>query len=139
MDKENELPDNIADLPGIQQVSAVKQHKKVRGRPIQPGEMARRMQLSAAHAKKMRKEARAAMLQAMCTKLNLGDELVDAIRKNDATKMSIVEKALTIVGLTHNQSSEAIAQRLELKSDANVKQSGTLEVVVKGLNAEGHD
>lgn len=134
MDKENELPDNIADLPEIKPPSA----KRVRGRPITK-ENAKEFQLSSARAKKMRKEARAAMLQAMCTKLDLGEQLVDAIRKNDATKMSIVEKALTIVGLTHNQSSEAIAQRLELKSDANVKNSGTLEVVVKGLNAEGHD
>lgn len=134
MSTEQELPDNIAELPEIKQTSA----KRVRGRPITK-ENAKEFQLSSARAKKMRKEARAAMLQAMCTKLNLGDELVDAIRKNDATKMSIVEKALTIVGLTHNQSSEAIAQRLELKSDANVKQSGTLEVVVKGLDAEGHD
>lgn len=139
MDNEKELPDNIADLPEINPPSATNsQKKKPRGRPFTK-ENAKVMQLSAAHAKKMRKEARAKMLAAMCTELDLGEQLVDAIKKNDMVKMSIVEKALTIVGLTHNQSSEAIAQRLELKSDANVKNSGTLEVVVKGLNAEGHD
>ena len=112
-----ELPENIADAPEIELPSA----KKVRGRPITK-ENAKQYQLSAAKAKKMRKEARAAMLQAMCTKLDLGDQLVDAIRKNDLTKISIVEKALTIVGLTHNQSSEAIAQKISLnaKTDANV-------------------
>lgn len=112
---EKELPENVADLPAANPPSA----KRVRGRPITK-ENAKEFQLSSARAKKMRKEARAAMLQAMCTKLNLGDELVDAIRKNDATKMSIVEKALVIVGLTHNQSSEAIAQKLDIKSDSKV-------------------
>ena len=122
---EYELPENIADAPELDPPSA----KRVRGRPITK-ENAKEFQLSSARAKKMRKEARAKMLQAMCTKLDLGEQLVDAIRKNDATKMSIVEKALTIVGLTHNQSSEAIAQKLDIKSDNKVD----ARVAVPSLN-----
>lgn len=128
-----ELPENIADSPEVELPSA----KKVRGRPITK-ENAKQYQLSAAKAKKMRKEARAAMLQAMCTKLDLGDQLVDAIRKNDLTKISIVEKALTIVGLTHNQSSEAIAQKLQVntKSDVKAKVDNTLHFIIEDAKAE---
>lgn len=128
-----ELPENIADSPEIDLPSA----KKVRGRPITK-ENAKQYQLSAAKAKKMRKEARAAMLQAMCTKLDLGDQLVDAIRKNDLTKISIVEKALTIVGLTHNQSSEAIAQKLQVntKSDVKAKVDSTLHFIIEDAKPE---
>ena len=120
-----ELPEiTPPSAPEIELPSATKSSKPKRKSPGRPftKENAKAMQLSAAKAKKMRKEARAQMLQAMCTKLDLGDQLVDAIRKNDLTKISIVEKALTLVGLTHNQSSEAIAQKISLnaRTDANV-------------------
>ena len=118
-----ELPENIAEAPEIELPSATKSSKPKRKSPGRPftKENAKAMQLSAAKAKKMRKEARAQMLQAMCTKLDLGDQLVDAIRKNDLTKISIVEKALTLVGLTHNQSSEAIAQKFQVNTKSDVK------------------
>lgn len=118
-----ELPENIADAPEIELPSA----KKVRGRPITK-ENAKQYQLSAAKAKKMRKEARAKMLAAMCTKLDLGDQLVEAVKKNDLTKISIVEKALTIVGLTHNQSSEAIAQKLQVSAKTDSKVDAKVEM-----------
>lgn len=109
--------------------SATKPPRKSPGRPFTK-ENAKQMQLSAAKAKRMRKEARAKMLQAMCTKLDLGEQLVDAINKNDLTKMNIVEKALIIVGLTHNQSSEAVAQKLnvEAKTDSKVTGFGNLNI-----------
>lgn len=109
--------------------SATKSPRKSPGRPFTK-ENAKQMQLSAAKAKRMRKEARAKMLQAMCTKLDLGEQLVDAINKNDLTKMNIVEKALVIVGLTHNQSSEAVAQKLnvEAKTDSKVTGFGNLNI-----------
>lgn len=110
-------------------VSAVKSPRKSPGRPFTK-ENAKQMQLSAAKAKRMRKEARLKMLNAMCTKLDLGEQLVDAINKNDLTKMNIVEKALVIVGLTHNQSSEAVAQKLnvEAKTDSKVTGFGNLNI-----------
>ena len=119
-----ELPENIADAPEIKLPSvekSLKPKRKSNGRPFTK-ENAKAMQLSAAKAKKMRKEARAKMLQAMCTSLDLGKELVDAIKKNDLTKISIVDKALHIVGLQHDQSEDAIAQKISLnaKTDANV-------------------
>lgn len=112
-----ELPE--IELPSVEK--SLKPKRKSNGRPFTK-ENAKAMQLSAARAKKMRKEARAQMLQAMCTSLDLGKELVDAIKKNDLTKISIVDKALHIVGLQHDQSEDAIAQKISLnaKTDANV-------------------
>ena len=130
----------MEELPETELHSATKSLKPKRKSPGRPftKENAKAMQLSAARAKRLRKEARAQMLQAMCTKLDLGDQLVDAIRKNDLTKISIVEKALTIVGLTHNQSSEAIAQKLQVntKSDVKAKVDNTLHFIIEDAKAE---
>ena len=94
------------------------------------------MQLSAAKAKAMRKEARAKMLQAMCTSLDLGKELVDAIKKNDLTKITIVDKALHIVGLQHDQSPDAQAQKISLDAKTDNKVSGNVNITVKGLDVD---
>ena len=79
----NELPENIADAPEIPIPSATKpQKKKPRGRPI-TSENARQMAISAAKAKKIRKDARNQMLATLTTKLDLGYELVKAWQMND--------------------------------------------------------
>ena len=123
--------DTVVSVPQ----SAGEPQKKPRGRPITK-ENAKQFALSAAKAKKMRKEARLKMLNAMCTKLDLGEQLVDAINKNDLTKMNIVEKALVIVGLTHNQSSEAVAQKLNVDAKTDSKVTGNVNITVKGLDVD---
>ena len=133
-----ELPENIADAPEIKLPSvekSLKPKRKSNGRPFTK-ENAKAMQLSAARAKAMRKEARAKMLQAMCTSLDLGKELVDAIRKNDITKITIVDKALHIVGLQHDQSPDAQAQRISLDAKTDNKVSGNVNITVKGLDVD---
>ena len=131
----SELPENIADAPEIELPSATKSSKPKRKSPGRPftKENAKAMQLSAAKAKKMRKEARAKMLQAMCTSLDLGKELVDAIRKNDLTKITIVDKALHIVGLQHDQSPDAQAQKISLDAKANVKKDATVKLILEDM------
>ena len=133
-----ELPENIADVPEIELPSvekSLKPKRKSNGRPFTK-ENAKAMQLSAARAKAMRKEARAKMLQAMCTSLDLGKELVDAIRKNDLTKITIVDKALHIVGLQHDQSPDAQAQKISLNAKTDNKVSGNVNITVKGLDVD---
>ena len=133
-----ELPENIADAPEIKLPSvekSLKPKRKSNGRPFTK-ENAKAMQLSAARAKAMRKEARAKMLQAMCTSLDLGKELVDPIRKNDLTKITIVDKALHIVGLQHDQSPDAQAQRISLDAKTDNKVSGNVNITVKGLDVD---
>lgn len=133
-----ELPENIADAPEIELPSvekSLKPKRKSNGRPFTK-ENAKAMQLSAAKAKAMRKEARAKMLAAMCTSLDLGKELVDAIRKNDLTKITIVDKALHIVGLQHDQSPDAQAQKISLDAKTDNKVSGNVNITVKGLDVD---
>lgn len=133
-----ELPENIADAPEIKLPSvekSLKPKRKSNGRPFTK-ENAKAMQLSAAKAKAMRKEARAKMLAAMCTSLDLGKELVDAIKKNDLTKITIVDKALHIVGLQHDQSPDAQAQKISLDAKTDNKVSGNVNITVKGLDVD---
>ena len=122
----------------IELTSAEKSSKPKRKTPGRPftKENAKAMQLSAAKAKAMRKEARAKMLQAMCTSLDLGKELVDAIKKNDLTKITIVDKALHIVGLQHDQSPDAQAQKISLDAKTDNKVSGNVNITVKGLDVD---
>ena len=131
----SELPENIADMPEIQVQSANKPRRRGPGRRITK-ENAKQMAISAAKAKAMRKDARAKMLQAMCTSLDLGKELVDAIRKNDLTKITIVDKALHIVGLQHDQSPDAQAQKISLNAKTDNKVSGNVNISIKGLDVD---
>lgn len=123
----------MTELPSAEKSSKPK--CKSPGRPFTK-ENAKAMQLSAAKAKAMRKEARAKMLAAMCTSLDLGKELVDAIKKNDLTKITIVDKALHIVGLQHDQSPDAQAQKISLDAKTDNKVSGDVNITVKGLDVD---
>ena len=128
-----ELPENIADAPEIPIPSAEKpQKKKPRGRPI-TSENAKQMAISAAKAKKIRKDARNRMLQTLVTDLDLGVELVKAWKHCDDKQMALIEKALRIVGLHHDQSPDAVAQKIALDAKANVKKDSTVKLVLEDM------
>ena len=116
-----ELPENIADTPEIPIPSANKPRRRGPGRRITK-ENAKEMAISAARAKAMRKEARAKMLAALTNDLDLGKELLKAMKGKDEKYLSMIEKATRLVGLQHDQSEDAIAQKISLnaKTDANV-------------------
>ena len=130
MSTDSELPENIADAPVFEPPSAKKTRKRGPGCPITK-ENARTMQISAAKAKKARKEARAQMLLALTTKLDLGDEIVKAWQMSDEKQMNLIEKALRIVGLHHDQSPDAQAQKLQVNANANVKKDSTVKLVIE--------
>jgi hypothetical protein len=108
--------------------------KKVIGRPITK-ENAKQYQLSAAQAKKRRKEARQRMLAALTDDLDLREELLKAMKQKDEQYLNMIEKATKLVGLQWEQSDEGREQRLNVKADtrSDVKTSGKLEIEVKGL------
>ena len=108
-----ELPENIP--------SANKPRRRGPGRRITK-ENAKEMAISAAKAKAMRKEARAKMLAALTNDLDLGKELLKAMKGKDEKYLGMIEKATRLVGLQHDQSEDAIAQKISLnaKTDANV-------------------
>lgn len=130
-----ELPENIADAQEIERPSVIKSPKPKRKSPGRPftKENAKAMQLSAARAKAMRKEARAKMLAALTNDLDLGKELLKAMKGKDEKYLGMIEKATRLVGLQHDQSEDAIAQKISLnaKTDANVKSDNKIEIVVK--------
>lgn len=130
----NELPENIADSPEIPILSAAKPQKpkKPRGRPI-TSENARQMAISAAKAKKIRKDARNQMLATLTTRLDLGDELVKAWQMCDEKQMNLIEKALRIVGLHHDQSPDAQAQKIALDAKASVKKDSTVKLILEDM------
>ena len=104
--------------------------KKVRGRPFtkeNAGAMARR----GAPVKKARKDAREAMFRKLVSKVDLGDQLIRAINTDNEALMNILEKAVKMVGLHYDQSEEGKEQKLNVKSESEVK--GRLEVTVTGL------
>lgn len=130
-----ELPENIADAQEIELPSVIKSPKPKRKSPGRSftKENAKAMQLSAARAKAMRKEARAKMLAALTNDLDLGKELLKAMKGKDEKYLGMIEKATRLVGLQHDQSEDAIAQKISLnaKTDANVKSDNKIEIVVK--------
>lgn len=110
--------------------SAESSQKQVRGRPFTK-ENAKTMQLSAAAAKKRRKEARMKMLSALTDRLDLGEELYKALKEKDDMYLGMIMTATRLVGLQHDQSSEAMAQKMEIKSDAHVKKDSTVKLVIE--------
>lgn len=114
----------------VEPTSAEESQKQVRGRPF-TRENAKTMQLSAAAAKKRRKQARMRMLTALTDELDLGQELLRAMREKDEMYLGMIMTATKLVGLQHEQSSEAIAQKLEVKADANVKKDSTVKLVIE--------
>lgn len=116
-----ELPENIADAPEIPIPSASKPRRRGPGRRITK-ENAKEMAISAAKAKAMRKEARAKMLSALTNDLDLGKELLKAMKGKDEKYLGMIEKATRLVGLQHDQSEDAIGQKISVnaKTDANL-------------------
>lgn len=110
--------------------------KKVIGRPITK-ENCRQYQLSAARAKKLRREARAKLLHGLVAEdVDMVAELKKAIRDNDETKISILEKAIKLVGLSFDQSDEGRIQNLHLDAKTDSKVSGNVNITVKGLDGD---
>ena len=104
--------------------------KKVIGRPITK-ETAKQYQLSAAAAKKRRKEARQKMLAALTDDLDLRQELLKALKQKDEQYLNMIEKATKLVGLQWEQSDEGREQRFNVKSDATVKTDGAIKFVIE--------
>lgn len=110
--------------------------KKVIGRPITK-ENCRQYQLSAARAKKLRREARIKLLNGLVAEdIDMVAELKKAIRENDETKISILEKAIKLVGLSFDQADENRIQNLHLDAKTESKVSGNVNITVKGLDGD---
>lgn len=91
---------------------------------------AKQAQEASARARSLRKQMRAQLLEAAIQDAKIGDLYVKAIKTKDADLMKLVETGLKIVGLTHDQSEEAVT-KMEVKTDAKV--DSKLEVSISGV------
>ena len=127
---DDNFPENVgtAEVPPSAPETAP---KKVIGRPITK-ETAKQYAISAAKAKKLRKETRHRLLAALAASdVDLAEELKKAVRDADESRMSVVERALKCVGLHFDQSDEGRIQNLHVESKAEVHSN-----VVGGIQVE---
>ena len=105
--------------------------RKLNGR-LFTKENAKAFSITANQAKKARAEMRRQLLKAAIDE-GIDKYFVQAIKTGDEKLMNIVEKATKLVGLQHDQSEDAVANKLEVKADANVKtkHDGTINIVFK--------
>lgn len=106
-----------------------KGHKVPEGVPFTPM-TAKQAQEASVRARNLRKQVRAQMLDTLVNGMDFGTEMLKAVKSGDSDKIEIIETALRIVGLTHNQSEDAV-QRVDAKVDA--KTNNKLEIVVKDV------
>lgn len=109
--------------------NSAKKPKKVPGIPF-TAMNAKQAQEASVRARNLRKQVRAQMLDTLVNGMDFGTELLKAVKQCDSDKIEIIETALRIVGLTHNQSEDAV-QRVDAKVDA--KTNNKLEIVVKDV------
>lgn len=96
---------------------------------------AKQAQEASVRARNLRKAMRAQLLDAAIQDAKIGDLFVKAIKTKDADLMKLVETGLKIVGLTHDQSEEAV-QKIDIKSDNKVATSGTLNITFSDAKPE---
>ena len=124
---EEQFPEDVDTVDSIEEASAENTApKKKIGKPFTK-ENARQMAISAAKARSIRRKARNEMLNTLVTELNFGEEAVKAFRSNDPTRLAMIEKAITMIGLHFNQSSDAV-QKLDISADTKSKVDSTLEI-----------
>ena len=120
----------------IEPVDAENTDKKVRGRPITK-ENARAYQMSSTQAKRARREARHKMLAALTHDLDLGEELLKALKQKDEQYLGMIIAASKLTGLEWSQSDEGRIQNLNIKSDATVKTDGAIKFVIEDAKEQG--
>lgn len=102
--------------------------KKVRGRPFTK-ENAAEMGARGRNTRRLRKEARDKMFLTLVNKLDLGEELIKAIQRGDETLITVLDKAVKMVGLHYDQSEESTQNiKVESKSDVKMKVAPSLNI-----------
>lgn len=113
--------------------------KKKAGRPkgsggianLKPFDHARSMamQAKAQEARKARAEMRRKLLATVCEE-GIDRHLAKALRNSDVDLMTVVEKAVNLVGLNYKDSEEAV-QNLHVTAETNNKTDTTIKFVIE--------
>lgn len=96
---------------------------------------AKQAQEASVRARNLRKAMRAQLLDAAINDAKVGELFVKAFKTRDVELMKLVETGMKIVGLTHDQSEEAV-QKIDIKSDNKVATSGTLNITFSDAKPE---
>lgn len=116
------------DNEDLEQQEEQPKKKRVFGRPFTK-ENAAEMGARGRNTRKLRKEARDKMFLTLVQKLDLGEELIKAIQRGDETLISVLDKAVKMVGLHYDQSEDAATNiKAEVKSDVKMKVAPALNI-----------
>ena len=116
------------DNENLEQPEEQPKKKRVFGRPFTK-ENAAEMGARGRNTRKLRKEARDKMFLTLVQKLDLGEELIKAIQRGDETLISVLDKAVKMVGLHYDQSEDAATNiKAEVKSDVKMKVAPALNI-----------
>lgn len=123
---ENEDLEQQFETPVENQVETPK--KKVRGRPFTKANAAE-MGARGRNTRRLRKEARDKMFITLVNKLDLGEELIKAIQRGDETLITVLDKAVKMVGLHYDQSEDASQNiKVDAKTDVKMKVAPALNI-----------
>lgn len=89
---------------------------------------AKQAQEASVRARNLRKQVRAQMLDTLVNNMDFGTEMLKAIKKGDINQVQLLETALKIVGLTHNQSEDAV-QRVNVDANVEANVDATVKTV----------
>ena len=87
------------------------------------------MQAKAAEARRARAEMRRKLLATVCEE-GIDRHLAKALRNSDIDLMTVVEKAVNMVGLNYKDSEENIL-RVKAETKSDVKMSGPLKFIIE--------
>lgn len=94
-------------------------------------ETAKKAALSSARAKRLRKEARHNILAKLTSELDLGTEVLTALKRHDDAYLSMIEKSIRLIGCHFDQSEDAIQNiKVNAKAETNAKVDSTIRFVL---------
>lgn len=96
---------------------------------------AKQAQEASVRSRNLRKQIRAQMLDTLVNNLDFGQEMLKAVKKGDVDQINLLQTAMKIVGLTHDQSEDAI-QKIDIKSDNKVTASGPINITFTDAKPE---
>jgi len=98
---------------------------------------AKQAQEASVRARNLRKQVRSQMLEKLVNDLDFADELEKAIKTGDLDRMNLLQTALKIIGLHHDQSEDAVKSGISVKAsqggdpDSKTDQPQSLKVDIE--------
>lgn len=95
---------------------------------------ARQAQEASVRARNLRKQVRAQLLNAAIADAKIGDLFIKALKTKDQDLLKLVETGLKIVGLTHDQSEDAVNKlQIDATTDSKVDMTSKVQFVLPSV------